>query len=288
MQVRIYAIACAIFCLAFPMRGQSAPERRFGAEAVKKIRGACAAGPPLHITPGRIVLHCFDARQLIRTAFSPLGDSDRDSIPVIGGPAWIDSIRYDIEAKADGANATEMTGPMLLSLLKERFHLETHREPRNTPVYLLSVADGGPKLKPAVSSECVTKDSSDFPRQNHRSPPFCGTSDLHSRNEVRMIDSWSVPLNGFVAALSTVAGRRIVDRTGIAGRFDIHLEFAKDFLSSGPVTLNGELSASAGADNTGAVSLFTAIQKQLGLKLTAAAVPLDVIVIDRVDEPGAN
>src|SRR5580692_12595902 len=116
-------------------------QRAFDVASVKKIDGACAAGPPLRVTPGRVVLHCFTARQLIRTAYSPLADYDHQNFSAIGGPAWIDSVHYEIEAKADGATITDMTGVMLLALLRERFHLETHKEPRSTPVYLLTVGD---------------------------------------------------------------------------------------------------------------------------------------------------
>lgn len=278
-------IACAVICTALRLDGQPAAISRFDAAAVKKIGGACA-GPPLRMTAGRIMLHCFSLRQLIGTAFNPLTDYDHDHTAVAGGPAWIDSARYDIEAKAGGATLTEMTGVMLLSLLRERFRLETHRESRDTPVYLLTIADRGPRLKPADSKACDVRDLSTF--QSGGSLKECGRSNLHGRGDMRMIDAYSVSLDAFGAALSTVAGRRIVNRAGLTGKYDIHLEFAKDSLSSGPVVLNGEPGASGTPDPSGGVSLFTAIQKQLGLKLTAATLPIDVIVVDHVDEPSGN
>ncbi len=292
MQGTITRLASALSLTALSLCAQpAATPRLFDVASIKKVDGACPAGPPIRLTPGRLVLHCWTARQLIAFAHSPLTAYDHDNIPVIGGPLWITSVRYDIEAKSEGATVTDLTGVMLLDLLTERFHLQTHKEPRSTPVYLLTVAPGGPKLKPADSSACVIRDTSIFPPPPI--PPdgpveFCGRTASHTKDGVRVIDSYSVPLEAFAAVLSSHIGRPVVDRTGLTGTWDIHLESAPESISSGPVMLNGEPASSPNPDDSRAVSVFTAIQKQLGLKLTAGTAPIDVVVVDSIDEPTAN
>jgi uncharacterized protein (TIGR03435 family) len=292
MRYRKHYILCVLSCVALSVCAQPATSQRlFDVASVRKIEGACTPGPPLRATPGRVVLHCFNARQLIRTAYNPLTDYDHENTSVVGGPSWIDSVRYEIEAKADGATLTDMTGVMLLGLLGERFHLQTHKESRSTPVYVLTVGDSGPKLKPADTKACVMRDSSVFPPLPLPSGgpvEFCGRTSLNGKDGVSILNSYSVPLEAFAAALSSVAGRPIVVRAGITGKYDIHLEFARESLSSGPATLNGAPATPADPGDSGEVSIFTAIRKQLGLKLTASTAPLDVVVVDRIDEPAGN
>jgi uncharacterized protein (TIGR03435 family) len=286
--------SCAVSAMS---QKPAAKPREFDVASIKKIDGACPAGPPLGLTPGRILLHCVTARMLIRSAYSPLTTEDRTPLRAIGGPPWIDAVKYDLEAKADGATGTELMGPLLLSLLKDRFHLQTHTEPKDTPVYLLTVAEPDlnhrPGLKPADPNACVVRDLSAFPPPLQQiAQNICGTSQFRGTPEMRNIDSYSVDIDSFLTVLSSVAGRPIVDKTGITGKFDIHLEFAKEPIPSGPAFLNGqpqELASPNDPHDAGAAqSLFTAIQKQLGLKLTAGTAPIDVIMVDHIDEPSPN
>ena len=180
-----------------------------------------------------------------------------------------------------------MTGIMLLGLLRERFHLQIHTEPRNTPVFLLTVVDRAHTVKPADINACVVRNLSTFPSPSSVSRE-CGTTSLNGRGGMRLVDSYSVPMASFAAALSSLVDRPIVDRTGMTGNYDIHLEFAKESTSSVPVTLNGEPSSSPDPGDSGMVSIFTAVQKQLGLKLLASIAPLDVIVVDHIDEATEN
>ena len=94
-----------------------------------------------------------------------------------GGPAWIDSERYQITAKAQGpAGIRAMEGSMLQDLLENRFHLKTHRELRQAEVYALTIAKGGLKIKPAEPGGCTPKDPDEEPYQSPApgQTPYCG------------------------------------------------------------------------------------------------------------------
>ena len=93
------------------------------------------------------------------------------------------------------------------------------------------------------------------------------------------------------SAIERDAGRPVVDRTGITGRFDIHLEFVRDIAMSGAILLNGVDSPglpAASADTSAGPSVFTAVQEQIGLKLSPDRGPVDVLVVDHAEKPSAN
>ena len=191
-------------------------------------------------SPGRLTLACMTVADLIAIAI--------EGTPLSGGPGWITSERYDIDAQAQGNPGMDiMRGPMLLALLEDRFKLKTHRETREVPVYALTVTDDGPKLQP--------------PSGNSR-----GAS-----------------LDEFSKLLHSALDRPVIDRTGIAGRFDFHLEFAPD--ETTPRPLGG---GRGGGPRPAGPTIFTAIQEQLGLKLEPADGPVEFVVIDRVEKPAEN
>jgi hypothetical protein len=127
-------------------------------------------GPPFRFSADRMTLRCLTVRTLIQSAYKTyVGDprglfSDEDVIllgafplttPIEGGPPWIDSERYMIEAKAEGpVNRRVMQGPLLQAILENRFQLKTHRVSREAPIYVLTVAKGGPKLKRFQEGSC--------------------------------------------------------------------------------------------------------------------------------------
>jgi uncharacterized protein (TIGR03435 family) len=90
-------------------------------------------------------------------------------IPISGGPEWINSDRYTIDAKPEDPQTLEMmNGPMLQALLEERFRLKVHREVREVPVYSLTEAKTGLKLKPFKEGSCTPVDL--FRASNSRAP----------------------------------------------------------------------------------------------------------------------
>jgi uncharacterized protein (TIGR03435 family) len=99
---------------------------------------------------------------LIRLAYVIFEDGhhlNTGTVPISGGPAWINFDRYSIDAKPDAPQSQEMMrGPMLQALLEDRFRLKVHRETKEIPVYALTVAKGGLKLKPFKQGSCVPID----------------------------------------------------------------------------------------------------------------------------------
>jgi bla regulator protein BlaR1 len=247
-------------------------------------------------SPGRLNLGCLalvnaaDSTGLIQRAyvrfangrFNPIG-----IVPIAGGPDWIHSDRYGINAKAKGNPSQEMMqGPMLQALLEDRFKLKIHRETKEVPVYLLTVAEGGPKLEPSTEGSCV-------PMPTFPLPPlapgqeYCHNMLSASKGQNPALHADSASLDEFSKLLSLVLDRPIIDKTGIAGSFVFHLEFAID--QTTPRYLHGGDLAGEGtpASNPAVPSIFTALQR-LGLKLEPTSGPRDFLVIDDVVRPSEN
>jgi bla regulator protein blaR1 len=193
-------------------------------------------------------------------------------VPIEGGPAWIHSALYDIHAKAEGnPNEEVMQGPMLQALLEDRFELRTHRETREVPVYALTVAQGGSNLTPFQVGTCTK-----MPMKVPLPALASGQEYCKVRIGMRAVDAQgSIEAQGstlaeFAHMLTLVLDRPVIDKTRIAGTFDIHLEFA----------------AGAASDPTGA-SILTAIQ-QLGLKLEPTKGLREFLVIDHAERPTEN
>ncbi len=241
-----------------------------------------------NLSPGRLNLECRTVKGLIQMSYVLFSDGrvhPRMVVPIEGGPGWINSEHYTIDAKAEGApthapTQAMMHGPMLQALLEERFHLKTHRETREIPVYVLTVAKGGLKLKPFQEGSCTPIDFdsffSQFPPPPLPEPPqgrrYCITRGT-SKGLNNLVEAEGMSLDLFTRDYLGRLDRPVINRTGIAGLFDFHLEFAPD--------------ETASDDPAGAPSIFTALQ-QLGLKLEAGKGPGEFLVIDRVDKPTEN
>jgi uncharacterized protein (TIGR03435 family) len=224
--------------------------------------------------PGRLLMQNFSARSLILFAY---GVADYQ---ISGGPSWIISERYDIQAKgALNATVQQMEGPMLQALVEDRFKLALHRETKQLPVYELTIANGNAKLLPSKNDNC-TAYSADSPPPTAPAPGtiFCGFPRFAS-------SGLNQTLNGAAISIAALAGnlsrwqlhRPILDRTGLTGTFDVHLEWTAD-----PPSGIADTDASSGP------SIFTALREQLGLKLQPAKGPVEVLVIDHVEKPSSN
>jgi len=225
-------------------------------------------------SPGRFGVQCVSLREVIRVAYGNVGTLSQGRLPdVLGGPRWIDTDRYDIQATAPGdAGLDQMYGPMMRSLLEDRFHLKLHDEVRKLPVYDLTVLKKAPKLKPTQDGSCVPIDF----RTVLQSPPrlnYCGRNAVKTGATI-ILDGYGVTVAEFITRALRTLDRPVIDQTRLTGRFDIHLEFAStDAPDPGDSTLP---------------SVFTAIQEQLGLKLLASTGPVTVLVIDHVERPSQN
>jgi len=280
---------------------QSAGSQKFEVVSVRPCKvdaesggGRKGNGESASASPGRLDLSCRTVMSLIRLAYVQFADGERralgQDVPIEGGPAWIGSEGYAIDAKAEGApGQAMMSGPMLQALLEDRFRLKLHHGAREVPVYALSVAKGGAKLQVAQSGKCIPRDlARPMPSAQGQAGLFhCGVFVPSSTKDGAYM--YGTTLANFCAQLSIVLDRRVVDKTGIAGVFDIHVETRPadpgDMADSTPRS-PGPLVPASPTDPLGS-AIFAAVQK-VGLRLESAKGSGDFLVVDRVEKPTAN
>jgi uncharacterized protein (TIGR03435 family) len=202
-----------------------------------------------------------------------------------GGPAWLDSARYDIEAKGRlDPGSQEQAGlqvmKMLQALLADRFQLRIHQETRELPIYALLVAKNGPKLETAREA-CFDPTAGippppTLPGQSPSRP--CGGFN----NSPNQMLGASVGIPHFAANLSKFIGRTVVDRTGLKGTYDVALRWTP---GEGQAFLAPTEPLPADDSRP---SIFTAVQEQLGLRLESQRGQVEVLVIERAEKPLEN
>jgi uncharacterized protein (TIGR03435 family) len=135
----------------------------------------------------------------------------------------VESEKFTIEAKTEGPQTEAMMrGPMMQALLEDRFHLHLHREIRQAPVYLLTVAKGGPKLKSAAPGSCIPFDPDNQTPAAPGQPPWCGWFRASPQHDGE--DTYGQTMDGLAFQFSGDLGRDVIDKTGIKGAFDVHLD----------------------------------------------------------------
>jgi len=263
---------------------------RFEVASIKRSTDCSASdsiyGALLGQSPERLTLNCATVAGLILGAYSRYANGHTSFSlppPLLGGPSWINSERYTINAKAAGReNRAIMNGPMLQVLLEDRFKLKLHRQTRQVPVFALTVTKSGAKLKPFQEGTCTPVDYAQDPPPPAGQPPFCQNRIRAKGSNVRTYYVPGATVATFSEELSVILGRPVIDRTRIKGRFDFDLEFAID--QSTP----GFVSDATATDPTAGVSIFTAVQEQLGLKLESTKGPGEFLVIDQVERPSED
>ena len=246
-------------------------------------------------SPGTLRVSCQPVKDLIRDAYDllaggrlPRGFISRNSrtVPIEGGPGWINSDRYNIDAKTEGPATDEMMrGPMMRTLLEDRFQLKIHRETRQGPVYELRAAQGGPKLEPVEYGKCTPVEDFDFRKlaPGQKPPLLCNGAMVQSGKLV----FFAMSIADFCQNLTWNAlDRPVIDKTGIAGKFNFRIEFAPDEATPQFLPANGD-PAGAASEPAGP-SIFTALQQQLGLKVERATGPVEFLVIDHIERPAEN
>ncbi|MDR3698806.1 MAG: TIGR03435 family protein [Candidatus Sulfopaludibacter sp.] len=258
---------------------------KFEVASVKECKGADPA-PPSVSSPGRLSLGCWNLMTVILQACEVFASGKLDplnpmpSTPVEGAPAWVRSARYAIDAKADGRqSAAMMRGPMMQALLEERFHMRTHREIREVPVYVMTVAKGGPKFRPSKEGSCQPYAGGDL--NVHLDGMPCAEPQTSRKGPIMAIDFRGVSLDAFAKDLHP-DGRRVIDRTGLAGAFDIHLEL-EDNAPDSPGPGSG-----AASDPSPHSSFIVALREQLGLQLAPGKGSGEFLVIDHIERPSGN
>ena len=248
--VRLFALLCTA---AFGQSQMAAPS--FEAADVKANKSG-EARMAVDFQPGGK----FTARNVPMKILIALSYGVRPEA-VQGGPAWIESERYDVVAKASQSAKPEEIRRMVQSLLAERFKLAVHTDKKPMPAYALLTAKSGAKMQAAE----------DAPLTEQR----CAPGDGAQGQKHVMCRHMTMPL--LAATLQEIATRDIdvpvIDQTGLNGAFDFKLDWT-------PAVRNG---AAAPDDAPAGPTLFDAVETQLGLKLERKTLPLPVIVVDGVE-----
>jgi len=294
--------------------------------------GARGGGPnSFMLTPGRLRGLCLTTATLVRVAYgySPLdldfaerrpqldfgsvyGMGEEDGRRVRGGPDWIKSERYTIEAvtgRGVSPDAHALSGPMLQRLLERRFQLKVHVESEQTPAFALSVAKGGLKITPVTPDACdelparpgsllfyghpgnVLTPPRSFTEVRRGAKPSCGIwGGRNGPNQV--IVAGDMPLEALMESLAfRLGGIRVINRTNVKDRFNFILEFVLDENTPGPLRargLNLPPQPSESNDVPPAETIYSALEAQLGLKLERTQTGREFIVVDRVERPTPN
>jgi bla regulator protein blaR1 len=247
---------------------EAQPTPKWEVTAVRRCEDAPAGtrGGASNSSPGRLSITCQTLRGLILQAYVLFANGQTNlsaaasNTPIEGGPAWINTERYGIDAKAESdASVGVMRGPMLQTLLENRFKLRLRRETREIPVYDLMVAKGGLKLPRSGIQSC--------PAERR---PSC----FDVLSDGRHMEIRNMSIEQFEnSVLAIFMDRPVINKTGLTGLFDIHFQFTPDDTAENP---------------EGLPSIYTAVQEQLGLKLEPARGPGEFLVIDSAERPSEN
>jgi uncharacterized protein (TIGR03435 family) len=195
---------------------------------------------------------------------------------ISGGPGWAESTGFDVEAKVAGEDveAFKKLSPhqrdsLLKALLEDRFKLKLHTETKTLTLYELMVAKGGSKLKPGTEMPS----DADAPKL-----PEAKKLGGMMRMGPGFFSGQNLTMTAIVNQLSNILHYTVTDKTGLTGNYDLDLKWTPD--DARPPS--GDTSSEA------AVSIFTAVQEQLGLKLQATRGPVETLVIDQAEMPSAN
>jgi uncharacterized protein (TIGR03435 family) len=251
---RIMMTAALLLGTAVPSRSQTPAEPSppaFEVASIRMVDSSPHSVEDLQKGIGAFSMSPFPANLLtVRNAslsvLIQIAYSIDDQHQISAKPDWMESQLYDVSAKVEGNQQLTLgqLRPMLLHLLEQRFHLQTHRETRMSSGYALVVAKGGAKLKPGKEG---------------REPRFQvlpnGLQAMHST------------VKDMTGALAIAIHQPVIDKTDLTGTYDINLSYA-------PIN----------DPNSTLPSIFNALQEQLGLKLEAQKVPVETLVVDHSDK----
>ncbi len=242
----------AVAGIAIPIAiGQQTAQPKFEVASIRANHSGSTGSNLAPPTGNRFTASNVYVKMLLRVAYNV------QDFQIVDAPGWTDTDRFDIQATANLNNVSrDEYRTMLQTLLTERFQLNAHRETRDTPVFILTIASGGAKLKESVCA----KDAA---------PKACQTGGYNDRGYMK---GHFIPISELASVLETSVGRLIVDRTNLPGKYEIELKWTP----------------SLAADDLTGPSLTTAIEEQLGLKLQSGKGPVSMLVIDHVQRPSEN
>jgi uncharacterized protein (TIGR03435 family) len=197
--------------------------------------------------------------------------------PVVGAPDWVTSTFYDIQARSDDAADARLAKitsnevrlekrNAIRVLLAERLGLKTHLETRNTAIYYLVLAKGGPKLQAVPPPP---------PPANGEAPPAPRPTDVQAHGSQHGLEfvGANSPMRAITGVLSSMVEAPVIDKTGLNGVYSYTLQIGRPWSEGDPESW---------------ASIFTAVQDQLGLKLEAAHESVPNLVVDHITKPTEN
>ena len=229
----------------------TAPDERRGLVHSVEDRGYEVLGAPL--------------RTIMTVAYTV---TDRQ---ISGGPDWVNSDRWTIEAKAERRGTSDELHDALARLLEDRFKLKLRHEKRDLPCYILTVDKKGPKM--------ARHDAADAAHE-----PIAGRFDDGLLRQTGK----NVAMSYFAFFLSRGLDRNVIDQTGLTDRYDVDYHYLPDLPNGGkgpdggPMMVNGQPVAMDGPN------IFTALREQLGLRLEKGTGPVDSLIIEHVEKPAEN
>ena len=204
---------------------------------------------------------------LIQQAYDVFGSGTADPLNpgrptmVMEGLTRENSPLYTIEAQTDApATAAMMRGPMMQALLEDRLKLKVHREKREGPVFIMTLAKGRQKLQPTREGTCEVLDYSESFNMKDSGQRFCAVPKIVRNGPVTILDAPGITL-GALANLFNIEGRKVIDQTGLKGQFDIHVEWESESRDQSAII------GGVARDPSPHRSAVGALREQLGLQL---------------------
>ena len=284
MLVRWTLAGCvlATFSYGLVARAQNGTRREFDVISIKEVAANGDMSAVNGRTPGRFTAMNSPLRFVLLYAYH------LQDYQLIGAPQWADLTRYNITGTyaADAAPTQDDVRVMVQQALADRFHISVHHERRDVPAYALVLArkDGklGPQLVPS-DVDCEQWRADKRPTLDAGGPSLAAPSGKRPAcamvTAMNFVSAGTRSISELAENLEFAAGRPVVDRTGLAGNYNIDAKWTASRLSA------------AGADTPGAneaPSIFAAFEEQLGLKFESTTISVDVVVVDRLEHPTEN
>ena len=246
--------------LARTLYAQQADTPRFDVVSIKRNTSGDQGGKN-GLDPGVYTGINVTVRRIIALAYLPLPNAQ-----IVGGPAWINSERFDVRATFTGAPPRPVLQEMMRGMLADRFRLRIHTESRPTPVFAMTVA------RPGALGPSLRRSVLDCSNPGQRPPATADGPSCAFQYTDGLIRGRGVTLEQIAAEI--VAGRTVVNRTGLEGFYDVELRWTPD--------------ATQAPSDDAPPTLATALREQLGLRLESVILPMDHLVIDGVERPSQD
>jgi len=223
---------------------------RFDVVSIRENTGGAAGGEQrMSLADGFLQVNNLLLKSLITSAYGV-----HEGL-IVGLPGWAEGAHYDVRARVTDADPAQLTTmsreqrrALMAAMLEDRFQLIVHPVTKELPVYDLIITKGGPRFSESTREQHIEVHKSEFTET-------------------------AVTIAGLSSLLEELVGRSVVDKTGLKGAYDFHLQWEPD------------LSA---ADRDTLPSIFTALQEQLGLKLRSNKGPVKTLSVDHIERPSEN